>query len=37
MENIRDKEHQFDRRVPVLEEHIKVINHRISDMKQSHQ
>ena len=35
MENIRDEEHQFARRV--LEEQIKVINHRITDMKQSHQ
>ena len=37
MENIRDEEHQFARRVPVLEEQIKVINYRIEDMKQSHQ
>ena len=37
MENIRDEEHQFARRVPVLEEQIKAINHRIADMKQSHQ
>ena len=37
MENIRDEEHQFARRVPVLEEQIKIINYRIEDMKQSHQ
>ena len=37
MENIRDEEHQFARRVPVLEEQIKVINYRIEDMKQPHQ
>ena len=37
MENIRDEEHQFARRVPVLEGYIKVINRRIADMKQFHQ
>ena len=37
MENIRDEEHQFARIVPVLDEYIKVINHRIAGMKQSHQ
>lgn len=32
------REHNnFARRVPVLEEQIKVINHRIADLKQSHQ
>ena len=32
------REHNnFARRVPVLEEQIKVINHRIADLEQSHQ
>ena len=35
MENIRDEEHQFARRV--LEGRIKVINRRIADIKQVHQ
>lgn len=32
------REHNnFARRVPVMEEQIKVINHRIADLEQSHQ
>ena len=32
------REHNnFARRVPVLEEQIKIINHRIADLEQSHQ
>ena len=32
------REHNnFARRVPVLEEQIKVVNHRIADLEQSHQ